>query len=197
MAQRSRKPESSTALAVSRADFELHGFVSRGEGIFGASGCISHSMVGRFISDLRRRYDAGAYQFPRRSFLKSREHLRQSRDTDVSGPASTRSGGPLRCSGSVLPPKAYGPHARAQDGTPGSAASRLTTASRRRCARIGSNRARSASRLAEVWIDEGYVFTDELGAPLHPEYLSTRFEVLTGHAGVRRVRSCSPPTHRR
>ena len=32
------------------------------------------------------------------------------------------------------------------------------------------------------------MFTDELGAPLHPEYLSTRFEVLTGHAGVRRVR---------
>jgi integrase len=48
-----------------------------------------------------------------------------------------------------------------------------------------------AERLAagEAWQNsEGYVFTDELGVALHPEYVSTRFETLVKKAGVRRVR---------
>jgi integrase len=39
-----------------------------------------------------------------------------------------------------------------------------------------------------AWSDGGYVFTNELGAPLHPEYFSTRFESLTDRAGLRRIR---------
>jgi integrase len=39
-----------------------------------------------------------------------------------------------------------------------------------------------------IWSDRGYVFTDELGEPLHPEYLSTRFETLTDRAKLRRIR---------
>ena len=40
----------------------------------------------------------------------------------------------------------------------------------------------------EAWNDAGYVFTDELGAPLHPEFFSTRFETLVDRAGLRRIR---------
>ncbi len=40
----------------------------------------------------------------------------------------------------------------------------------------------------EAWSDEGYVFTDKLGAPLHPELFSTRFETLVGRAQLRRIR---------
>jgi integrase len=40
----------------------------------------------------------------------------------------------------------------------------------------------------EAWGDEGYVFTDELGAPLHPEFFSTRFETLVDRAKLRRIR---------
>jgi integrase len=39
-----------------------------------------------------------------------------------------------------------------------------------------------------AWADEGFVFTDELGARLHPKHLSTRFETLAYNAGVRRIR---------
>lgn len=39
-----------------------------------------------------------------------------------------------------------------------------------------------------AWSDTGHVFTDELGRPLHPEYLSTAFEVRTKRAGVRVIR---------
>ena len=48
----------------------------------------------------------------------------------------------------------------------------------------------AAERLAAgpAWCDEGYVFTDELGAPLHPEYISTRFETLVDRAKLRRIR---------
>jgi integrase len=39
-----------------------------------------------------------------------------------------------------------------------------------------------------AWNEEGYLFTDELGAPLHPEFFSTRFETLVDRAGLRRIR---------
>ena len=39
-----------------------------------------------------------------------------------------------------------------------------------------------------AWAPGGYVFTDELGVPLHPEYFSTRFERLADKAGLRRIR---------
>jgi integrase len=54
-----------------------------------------------------------------------------------------------------------------------------------------SHRARqSQERLVagEAWSDKGYVFTDELGAPLHPEYFSTRFETLASGADLPRIR---------
>jgi integrase len=57
--------------------------------------------------------------------------------------------------------------------------------------RLRSHRARQGSErwaAREAWSDGGYVFTDELGAPLHPEYFSTRFETLTDKAGLRRIR---------
>jgi integrase len=40
----------------------------------------------------------------------------------------------------------------------------------------------------EASSDAGYVFTDELGSPLHPEYSSTGFETLSDRAGLRRIR---------
>jgi len=40
----------------------------------------------------------------------------------------------------------------------------------------------------EAWTDGGYVFTNELGAPLHPEHISTRFETLVDQAKLRRIR---------
>jgi integrase len=43
-------------------------------------------------------------------------------------------------------------------------------------------------RAGEAWHESGYVFTDELGAPLLPQTLSRRFEALIAKAGVRRVR---------
>lgn len=61
---------------------------------------------------------------------------------------------------------------------------RLVAALRSHRARQGQER--WAAR--ESWSEGGFVFTDELGAALHPEYFSTRFETLTGRAGVRRVR---------
>ena len=41
---------------------------------------------------------------------------------------------------------------------------------------------------SEAWSTEGYVFTDELGAALHPEFFSTRFETLIDRAQLRRIR---------
>ena len=58
-------------------------------------------------------------------------------------------------------------------------------------ARLRSHRARQGQErwaAAEAWTDDGYVFTDELGVPLHPEYFSTRFETLSDRAGLRRIR---------
>jgi integrase len=40
----------------------------------------------------------------------------------------------------------------------------------------------------EAWSAESYVFTDELGAPLHPEFFSSRFETLVDRAQLRRIR---------
>jgi integrase len=57
--------------------------------------------------------------------------------------------------------------------------------------RLRSHRSQQAAeRLAAgpAWSDESYVFADQLGAPLHPEYISTRFERLTDRAGLRRIR---------
>lgn len=39
-----------------------------------------------------------------------------------------------------------------------------------------------------AWEDTGYVFTDELGAPISPRALSLRFDRLIAKAGVRRIR---------
>ena len=57
------------------------------------------------------------------------------------------------------------------------------------CGRIGRGKRLSASpAVGQAWSDEGYVFTDELGAPLHPEHYSTRFGTLVDLAGLRRIR---------
>ena len=40
----------------------------------------------------------------------------------------------------------------------------------------------------EAWADTGFVFTDELGQPLPPQWISRRFEQLAKKAGVRRIR---------
>lgn len=40
----------------------------------------------------------------------------------------------------------------------------------------------------DAWTERGYVFADELSAPLHPEYISTRFETLVQLAKLRRIR---------
>jgi integrase len=61
---------------------------------------------------------------------------------------------------------------------------RLVAALRSHWARQGEERL----AVGETWNEGDYVFTDELGAPLNPEYFSTRFETLTNRAGVRRVR---------
>jgi len=56
---------------------------------------------------------------------------------------------------------------------------------------LRSHRASQAAErlmVGEAWRESGYVFTDELGAPLHPESVSTRFETLADRAGIRRVR---------
>ncbi len=58
-------------------------------------------------------------------------------------------------------------------------------------ATLRSHRARQGQErwsAGEAWADGGYVFTDELGVPLHPEYFSTRFETLTNRAGLRQIR---------
>lgn len=57
--------------------------------------------------------------------------------------------------------------------------------------RLRAHRARqSAERLAagEAYSDEGYVFADELGNPLHPDTVSDRFEGLVKLHGLPRIR---------
>jgi integrase len=39
-----------------------------------------------------------------------------------------------------------------------------------------------------AWEDSGYVFVDELGAPVLPQTVSRRFDALIAKAGVRRIR---------
>lgn len=43
-------------------------------------------------------------------------------------------------------------------------------------------------KAGEAWTDTGYVFTDELGAPLDPTFISRHFNTLVKNAGVRKVR---------
>ena len=40
----------------------------------------------------------------------------------------------------------------------------------------------------QAWADTGYVFTDELGEPYRPEYLSRLFSRLAAAARLRRIR---------
>jgi integrase len=53
-----------------------------------------------------------------------------------------------------------------------------------------ARRRQAAERLkaGTLWQDTGYVVTNELGRPLHPDTLSDRWVVLTTAAGVRRLR---------
>ena len=59
---------------------------------------------------------------------------------------------------------------------------------------IASLRAHRRHQLEEriaagpAYEESGYVFTDELGRPYHPEYFSTRFESLVRQSGARRLR---------
>lgn len=58
-------------------------------------------------------------------------------------------------------------------------------------AMLRSHKTRQRAELLAIgapWSESGHVFTDELGAPLHPEYFSTRFETLTDKAALRRIR---------
>jgi integrase len=43
-------------------------------------------------------------------------------------------------------------------------------------------------RAGGAWTDSGFVFTDPLGHPIHPDTFSGRFDALIAKAGVRRVR---------
>ena len=43
-------------------------------------------------------------------------------------------------------------------------------------------------RAGEAWADSGYVFTDELGRPYHPDTFSERFERLVRQTGLPRIR---------
>jgi integrase len=47
-------------------------------------------------------------------------------------------------------------------------------------------RLRKRERLAagEAWTDSGRMFTDEIGEPLHPDYVSRRFRELAREAGL-------------
>ncbi|GLW99435.1 tyrosine-type recombinase/integrase [Microtetraspora sp. NBRC 16547] len=40
----------------------------------------------------------------------------------------------------------------------------------------------------EDWTDSGFVFTDELGRPLHPQHVSDQFYLLASQAGLPPVR---------
>jgi integrase len=51
-------------------------------------------------------------------------------------------------------------------------------------------RAQAAERLAagEAWVDSGFVFTDEIGQPLHPQHVSDHFYRLAYETGLPPVR---------
>ncbi|MEV4581530.1 tyrosine-type recombinase/integrase [Nonomuraea jabiensis] len=51
-------------------------------------------------------------------------------------------------------------------------------------------KAQAVERLAagEAWVDSGFVFTDEIGRPLHPQHVSDRFYLLSYEAGLPPVR---------
>jgi integrase len=40
----------------------------------------------------------------------------------------------------------------------------------------------------ELWADSGYVFTDEIGQPLHPQYPTLAFRRVVNNAGLPRIR---------
>ena len=43
-------------------------------------------------------------------------------------------------------------------------------------------------KAGEAWQDSGHVFTDELGGPIFPQYLSRHFRTLVANAGLRQIR---------
>ncbi|MEU6799346.1 hypothetical protein ABZ907_47330 [Nonomuraea wenchangensis] len=51
-------------------------------------------------------------------------------------------------------------------------------------------KAQTVERLAagEAWVDSGFVFTDEIGRPLHPRRVSDQFYLLSYEAGLPPVR---------
>lgn len=55
---------------------------------------------------------------------------------------------------------------------------------RKHAERQGAERQAAGS----LWTATGYVFTDQLGQPVHPEHMSNRFETLIKEAGLRRIR---------
>jgi integrase len=58
-------------------------------------------------------------------------------------------------------------------------------------AALRAHRARQAEErlaLGSGYLDEGLVFADVAGEPLHPDAVSKRFGLLVGRAGVRRIR---------
>ncbi len=57
-------------------------------------------------------------------------------------------------------------------------------------ARLRAHRARQATErlvAGEVYSDAGYLFTDELGSPYHPDTISDRFEDLVKASGLLRI----------
>ncbi|MDF5758807.1 tyrosine-type recombinase/integrase [Spongiactinospora sp. TRM90649] len=58
-------------------------------------------------------------------------------------------------------------------------------------AALQAHRARQARErlaLGEDWIDTGFAFTDELGRPLHPQYVTDQFYLLVYEAGLPPIR---------
>jgi integrase len=55
---------------------------------------------------------------------------------------------------------------------------------RRHVARQAEDRLRAGG----AWTGEGYLFTDELGRPIHPEIISKTFDRIVMRAGLRRIR---------
>ncbi|MFC7107046.1 tyrosine-type recombinase/integrase [Nonomuraea rubra] len=54
----------------------------------------------------------------------------------------------------------------------------------------GHRKAQAAERLAagETWVDSGFIFTDEIGRPLHPQHVSDQSYLLSYEAGLPPVR---------
>lgn len=77
-------------------------------------------------------------------------------------------------------------------GEPKSASSRRTIALDGSCvAALRKHRAAQNAerlRLGGIWEDHGFVFTTEIGRPLYPSTLLTRFQRLVEAAGVRKIR---------